>query len=75
MESPPSLIILDLRLPEIDGYDFLRELPYCTAAPPPVLVMSAFLPVGPTVEGREAIEKPFELADILERVGRLARAA
>jgi DNA-binding response OmpR family regulator len=68
VESLPDLILLDLRLPEIDGYEFLRELPYCTATPPPVLVVSAYLPVGRTVEGREAIEKPFVIADILERV-------
>ena len=47
-EKPPCLIILDLRMPKMDGWDFLqtfRERPACAHLP--VIVLSALDQTGP----------------------------
>ncbi len=41
-EVDPTVIILDLMMPEMDGYDFVSNLRNNTSCVAPVIVMSAF---------------------------------
>jgi CheY-like chemotaxis protein len=67
----PDLILLDLMLPVMDGYQFLRQL---RASPQgahiPVLVLSAALPPGrDTLAGAQAVlRKPFEFDRLLRTI-------
>jgi CheY-like chemotaxis protein len=64
-ESPPALVVLDIRLPGIDGWEFLRRLrssPDTSSAG--VLVVSVLDPTDnhPEVDGY--LIKPFRIASI-----------
>jgi len=68
----PSVILLDLRMPRLDGQAFLRELradPRHAAVP--VITMTA----GTAAPGREDVlahlQKPFDLDDLLGIIGSL----
>jgi two-component system OmpR family response regulator len=64
-ESPPALVILDIRLPGIDGWEFLRRLRARPAtAASGVLVVSVLDPTEnhPEVDGY--LIKPFRIASI-----------
>jgi len=77
-EESPDAILLDLRLPDGDGLDLLREV-RAMPRPPPVVVMTAHGSVGTAVEAMRAgasdfLVKPFAaerltvtLANVLER--------
>jgi two-component system OmpR family response regulator len=72
-DDQPDVILLDLLLPAVDGKtfaDLYRALPVRHA---PIVLMSA-LPeaaeVGPAIEARDVLRKPFDLDDLLERVRR-----
>lgn len=59
----PDLILLDLMMPVMDGYEFLRRLrEHPLGEHVPVLVLSAALPPGrDAVQGAQAvIRKPFD---------------
>jgi two-component system OmpR family response regulator len=77
VESPPSLVVLDIRLPGIDGWEFLRRLrasPDTSGAG--VLVVSVLDPTDnhPEVDGY--LIKPFRIASIDRLVaGILGRVA
>jgi two-component system sensor histidine kinase/response regulator len=77
-ESPPDLILLDVMMPGIDGYEVTRrirsntELPYI-----PILLITAFTESS-VVEGLDAgaddfIRKPFDTDELLARVRSLLR--
>jgi len=71
--SPPDLITLDLMMPVMDGWEFMRrcvDTPAC--ANRPLLVVSAI--TKPEVEwpGKcEFLAKPFELRELTEAVARM----
>ncbi len=72
----PSLILLDLRLPDIDGVEVAAELRHLGRSPRiPLLIMSAD-PRGPeearSMGAEGYIDKPFPLGDLLLEVERLA---
>ena len=78
IESPPDLILLDVMMPGIDGYEVTRrirnntELPYI-----PILLITAFTESS-VVEGLDAgaddfIRKPFDTDELLARVRSLLR--
>ena len=75
--APPPLILLDMMMPNMDGEAFLRALrrtPHMQDAP--VVVVSGSAGVrqrASTLDVAGCLEKPFELADLLGMVGRLAR--
>jgi CheY-like chemotaxis protein len=74
-EARPAAILLDLMMPVMDGWNFLRECrgePTCAQVP--IIVMSA----APDVDARLGelgvqtfLPKPFEMDDVLRAVERL----
>jgi DNA-binding response OmpR family regulator len=70
----PSLIVLDIMLPEVDGLSVLRALRRTSRTP--VIVLSARGTVGDRIEGLEIgaddyLAKPFSPAELVVRVGRV----
>jgi CheY-like chemotaxis protein len=72
-QSIPDLVLLDLQLPEMDGWEFLRQfrsLPGCTRVP--VLVTSAAHRVVSTeLDAQAILPKPFDLDALLDLVDEL----
>src|SRR5262245_37032227 len=69
--APPDLILLDLAMPVLDGYQFLDELRQdpSLAAIPVVVVSASEKAISPAAAGH--IRKPFEPQELLEIIGRL----
>ncbi|MEM9540749.1 MAG: hybrid sensor histidine kinase/response regulator [Cyanobacteria bacterium P01_E01_bin.42] len=71
----PDLILLDIKLPDIDGYEVCRQLKSIpTLQPVPILFLSALNGVFDKVKafqvgGVDYITKPFQEEEILMRVG------
>ena len=74
-ESPPDLILLDVRLPDMDGYQICRELrDDPKTAGIPVIFISGLEDVGHKIKGFTAggvdfVTKPFQAEELLARVG------
>ena len=73
-EEAPHLILLDLRLPDMTGWDVIRRIRDTGIEDIPVIVVSAH--VTETTSGkmeemacRGFIEKPFDPRDLLRMVG------
>ncbi|MBD2246868.1 hybrid sensor histidine kinase/response regulator [Nostoc sp. FACHB-888] len=77
-ESPPDLILLDVMMPEIDGYEFTRRIRQNPALPfIPILLLTAHYQSS-VVEGLDAgaddfIRKPFDPDELHARVRSLLR--
>jgi CheY-like chemotaxis protein len=75
-ESAPDLVLLDLQMPEMDGWEFLRQfraIPGCGSVP--VIVMTAAHRVDAEALDAQAIfVKPFDLDELLEVVDELLAA-
>lgn len=75
-QQTPDIMLLDLMMPEVDGYGVLQYLRNNLLQEFPVLIFSAHKP-GPSVLGaldselRDFIAKPFELEELLIRMQRL----
>ena len=77
--EPPDLILLDLMMPVMDGWDFaqkMRAIP--DLVPPPIIVLSADRNVA--AKSREIgavayLSKPFELEELLALVRKTVAAA
>jgi two-component SAPR family response regulator len=75
-DGPPDIMLLDLVMPEMSGYDVLEYLRRNLLQQFPVLVFSAQRPDASLLtaldsELRDFIAKPFELAELLVRMQRL----
>jgi two-component system response regulator MprA len=75
--SPPDALVLDLRMPEIDGLEVCRRL-RAIADPTPVLMLTAKDAVSDRVAGLDAgaddyLVKPFALPELLARLRALLR--
>ncbi len=71
---PPAMVLLDLMMPVMDGWEFLRRL-RGSQVRVPVAVMSAARDAGAISDelGAQAfLPKPFELDDVLTVVKRLS---
>ncbi|MBW4686003.1 MAG: hybrid sensor histidine kinase/response regulator [Komarekiella atlantica HA4396-MV6] len=77
-QSPPDLILLDVMMPEIDGYEFTRRIRQNQALPfIPILLITAHYESS-VVEGLDAgaddfIRKPFDPDELHARVRSLLR--
>lgn len=73
-KTPPSLVIVDLMIPRLDGRQFIAECradPECAGTS--VIVMSAFsISKLEDVPAQAVIQKPFELSDLMAKVAELA---
>jgi DNA-binding response OmpR family regulator len=73
--QPPELVLLDLRMPGMDGYEVCRRLKEAPGtAAVPVIVISALEEVDEKLKAFEAgaadyVLKPFEPREVLARVG------
>ena len=75
----PDLVILDLMLPGMDGYEVLRQI-RATSSDLPVLILSARGEEQDKIRGfrldaDQYVTKPFSLLELLERVHALLRRA
>ena len=78
-ETEPDLVILDLMLPEMDGYRVLKEM-RAEGRDVPVLILTARGAESDKVLGfrlgaDDYVTKPFGLLELLARVGALLRRA
>lgn len=75
--NKPDLILLDIRMPDINGFDILRRLKRMEdRADIPVIVLTGLEDKRYVVEGlslgiRDYILKPFTANDLLERIQRV----
>ena len=77
--APPALALLDLRLPDGDGLQLLRQW-RATGQAWPVIVLTARDQVSDRIRGLQAgaddyLVKPFDLDELLARVAAVARRA
>ena len=77
-EEMPDLIILDLMMPEVGGYDFMRV--YGKEADAPIILLTARLGESDKVLGLELgaddyVTKPFSLRELTARVRAVLRRA
>ncbi|MEO8576142.1 MAG: response regulator transcription factor [Gemmatimonadales bacterium] len=75
----PDLVLLDLMLPEIDGYQVLRSIRQ-NGSSVPVIILSARGEEADKVRGfrldaDQYVTKPFSIVELLERVAALLRRA
>jgi DNA-binding response OmpR family regulator len=71
--EPPALVILDLMMPQRDGWWFLREMQHHAGRRPLVIVLSARSGQGERLLAHhlgvaEYIVKPFDLDDVVSKV-------
>ncbi|NEQ67582.1 MAG: response regulator [Symploca sp. SIO2D2] len=72
--DPPDLILLDILMPEMDGYEICRKLKACPETQQiPVIFLSALDDVWDKVKafdigGVDYITKPFDVPEVLARV-------
>jgi len=78
-QRPPAAILLDLMMPVMNGWEFLRHCRReAECAPVPIIIMSAARDASTAADelGAQAfLPKPFELDDVLTTVDRLAGRA
>ncbi len=79
-QSSYDLILLDLRLPDGDGCEFVLDLQAAGNPPPPIVAVSAHALAADReraieVGCRAFIEKPIDVASFADRVESLATAA
>jgi CheY-like chemotaxis protein len=71
----PDVIILDLMMPVMDGWEFRRRLDGHPASTTPVIVVSADRDIArkaATIKADGYVAKPFDLDDLLREVHRFA---
>jgi sigma-B regulation protein RsbU (phosphoserine phosphatase) len=79
-KSQPDLVLLDIMMPEVDGYEVCRQLRASEATRElPVMFLSALEDVtnktrGVEVGGNDYLTKPFELLEVKARVRSLLKA-
>lgn len=77
-QENPDLILLDLMMPQMGGYDFIRI--YSREAQIPIIILTARLDEGDKVLGLELgaddyVTKPFSLKELTARVRAVLRRA
>jgi DNA-binding response OmpR family regulator len=70
----PSVLILDLRMPLLDGWELSEELRTWDVSVPVIVISGAAADVAATAQQIGAVDyltKPFNLNDLVEKVDRL----
>jgi CheY-like chemotaxis protein len=73
-EHQPAVVLLDMRMPVLDGWGFAEELRR-RGRDVPLVVMTAAKDAAQwatEIDARAYIPKPFEMDDLLDTVGRIA---
>src|SRR4029453_6188093 len=79
-KSPPDLLLLDIMMPDVDGYEVCRRLPADPATPEtPVMFLRSLEDVQDQARGFELgandyLTKPFEILEVKARVRSLLKA-
>src|SRR5688572_25726680 len=69
----PDVILLDLMMPVMDGYEFYSQMRKLPGEHPPVIVVSAVAPSRKELPGIHAtLPKPFDFTQLLHRVATAA---
>jgi len=77
-QQHPDIILLDMRMPGMDGWEFVKRYREHWHAQAPIIVLTAAQDVaqrGRDVDAAGYLSKPFDLDTLLERVSALARAS
>jgi DNA-binding response OmpR family regulator len=62
----PDAVVLDVRMPGMDGKTFVRRYRALTDRPAPIVVLSAFEDARARIRDADAyVRKPFELDDLI----------
>ena len=72
---PPSLILLDLRMPRMDGWQFLAERPSGTSSRVPVVLLSGMTFIRDAPGVVDFLAKPIRPDKLLDVVGRFCGGA
>jgi CheY-like chemotaxis protein len=75
MDHPPSLVLLDMRMPIMDGWQFCHELARRGGPKPPIVIVTAAS--DPAARAREVdadawLTKPFDHTQLLSLVRRMS---
>jgi two-component system, chemotaxis family, chemotaxis protein CheY len=76
--TPPDVILLDLMMPVMDGWQFVEELRKGPHAGLPIIVLSASHGLASKARqlgARGHVSKPFDVDDILRKIGPLVGPA
>ena len=80
-EQQPAVILLDLMMPEMDGFQFVTELRKTPAwRTIPIIVITAKARALDGIEDLRALRivdylyKPFEISDLLEKIGKAMKS-
>jgi CheY-like chemotaxis protein len=79
-EVHPAAVVLDLEMPEVDGWQFLACYQHLTGGPLPIVVTSASMSpaLGARLRGlgvQVCLAKPFDVDELLSSVGRALAAS
>ncbi len=75
-ESQPDLILLDMRMPTMDGWEFSRIYRSAPGPHAPIVVLTAARDVtgrATQVQAEACLGKPFDVDELLDLVGRYRR--
>jgi CheY-like chemotaxis protein len=73
-QAAPDVILLDMKMPVMDGWEFAHRYKAISAAPAPTIVMTAARDArirGSEVNAVEVLSKPFDVDDLLAAVARV----